>query len=233
MSPAPCPNCSAEVPPGFRFCGMCGAALVAGAVPVGAATQAAVPGPGPASGPGVLRRYRGPLVLGAIGTVFLLGGGAVATAIVSAFQLDAAPAILVDVFQPFIEDQVGGTVADGVADLTGTADGATEASAWMLAGFVVSALVAAFGGLLMIIAGAWGANRAMGKRRDGTVAIPPAPVPKAYARPTFAAPTAPTVAVPRPPAPAEAPTVVIPSSEAPTAIVPPRQPPPPTGKRLG
>lgn len=216
----------------FRFCGHCGVSLVGGAAP---------------AGPGVVRRYRGPLILGSIGTVLLIGGGGVATAILSAFQLDAAPAILVDVFQPFIEEQVGGTIADGVADVAGTADGATEASAWMLAGFVVSALVAAFGGLLMVIAGAWGANRAMGKRRGGTVAIPPAPPPQTYARPTFAAPVAPTVAVPAPPAPAapttvarppgpapaEAPTVLIPSSEAPTAIVPPRQPPPPKGRRLG
>ena len=232
---------------------MCGAALVAGA--------ASAPTAAPAStgGPGAFRRYRGPLVLGSIGTLLLLVGGGVATAILSAVQLEAAPAILVDVFQPFIEQQVGGTVADGVADLAGTADGATEASAWMLAGFVVAALVAAFGGLLMVIAGAWGANRAMGKRRAGTVAIPPAPAAPVYSRPTFAAPAAPTVAVPStpapaaprtvalphapgpaeaptvavPPSPAEAPTAVVPSSEAPTTIVPPRQPPPPKGPRLG
>lgn len=230
------------MPSSHRFCGMCGAAFVAGSVPADAV-----------SGPGVVRRYRGPLILGSIGTVLLLAGGGVATAILSAVQLDAAPAILVDVFQPFIEDQVGGTVADGVADLTGTADGAAEASAWMLAGFVGASLVAALGALFMLIAGAWGANRAMTKRRTGSVAIPPAPIPPVYERPAFAAPAPPTVAVPRAPAPtpprtvaipgapaeaptaavpstpAEAPTVVVPSSEAPTTI----QPPPPTGRRLG
>lgn len=229
MSTSPCPHCTAEIPSGFRFCGMCGTALVADAVPAAGAPAAAA-GSDPPGGPGVFRRYRGPLVLGSIGTVLLLGGGGVASAILSAFQLDAAPAVLVDVFQPFIEDQVGGTVADGIADVTGTADGATEASAWMLAGFVVSALIAALGGLLMIIAGAWGANRAMGKRRSGTVAIPPAPTQPVYAQPSFRAPVPPTMAIPptRVP-PAEPPTVVIPSSEAPTQV----QPPPPTGRRLG
>lgn len=223
-----CPHCSAAVPSDFRFCGMCGVPLG-----VGAQAAAAPEGVGASPGPGVLRRYRGPLVLGSVGTILLLAGGGIATAILSAFQLDAAPAVLVDIFQPFIEEQVGGTIADGVADVTGTADGATEASAWMLAGFVISALVGAFGALLMLIAGAWGANRAMTKRRAGTVAIPPAPVPPVYERPSFAQPAAPTVAVPSPPAPAEAPTVAIPSSEAPTRILPPHQPPPPTGRRLG
>lgn len=214
-----CQHCAAAIPAGHRFCGMCGAPLVAGAAPSAGAVAAP-------AGPGVLRRYRGPLVLGSVGAVLLLAGGGVATAILSAFQLDAAPAILVDVFQPFIEDQVGGTVADGVADIAGTTDGATEASAWMLAGFVVAALVAAFGGLLLLIGGAWGANRAMGTRRSGTVAIPPAPVAPVYQRPSFTAPEAPTVVVPTHQAP--------PAAEAPTVVVPTRrQPPPPSGPRLG
>ena len=214
MSATPCQHCSAPVPAGNRFCGMCGAPLASGpstaatslwaqpdaatAVypPLHAAAPVVSAPPAPA-GPSFWRRYRGPLWTGGIGTVLLLGSVAVGSAILSAVQLDSGTGLLVDLFGPLVEDQVEGTIGVDVIDLGGQGSGALTSMG--VVALVISAVLAGIGLVLMVIAAAWAASRGLGGRGPGTVTISAPPVPVQYERPSFAKPSAPTYTAPAPP----------------------------------
>ncbi len=216
MSFTSCQHCATQIPSGNRFCGMCGAP-VAGGSPAQAA-----------SAPGWARRYRGPLWFGGVGSFLFIAGAGLVTVILSAVQVEAAPGLLVEIFGPAVQDQVDGTIGEGVVDLgSGGTDHLETLGLLTLAGLFGGALLAAVGLLLVLIACAWGANRARGGRRSGVVTIASPPPVIQYPVPSFAPPTAATWTQHEPPRPAAAV-----GPEAPTVVVPPGTPPPPASTAL-
>ncbi len=218
MTATPCQYCAEPIPAGNRFCGMCGAPLAGGpptastalwAAPeaktaIYPATTAEVYPPIHAApphvsmppAPSVVRRFRGPLWVGGIGTILLLAGAGTVSTILSAIQLEGT-GMLVDLFGPLVESQVEGAVGVDVIDL---GDGESVGlSTFTLTGLVVGSIFALIGLVMVIVACAWAASRSLGRRGPGTVTIAAAPTPVQYAPPSFAKATPPTFATPPPP----------------------------------
>lgn len=202
MAAETCQRCDAPLPAQNRFCGQCGASVSGEEITqvVAAAPQPAPLAPAaPPARPGVLRRYRGPLWVGGIGSVFLIAGVGLASAIVSTVQLDAAPGILADIFGPLVEDQVDGTIVEDVIDL-GSAGGSVFSTATLI-GLIASGVLAVVGLLMVVFAAAWAANRSRIGRRSGVVTIAAPPLSVHYERPAFHRPAPPTYATPPAPEP--------------------------------